>query len=136
MTIWKNLIVDWWKNCFNVLIFFIRKKWAVTDNFESLSSLWMDLGVEDLQRHISNPKVTYLSSTSVTEMIHATSDNIELASLRGQNIALLADESTDSANWTQLVMLYGGLPDHYLGLINVSKTTAEALMQAIHFFHS
>jgi hypothetical protein len=42
--------------------------------------------------------VTYLSSTSVTEMIHATSDNIELASLRGQNIALLADESTDSAN--------------------------------------
>ena len=90
--------MDWLKNCFNVLIFFIRKKWDVTDNFESLSSLWMNLGVEDLQRHISNPKVTYLSSTSVTEMIHATSDNIELASLRGENIALLADESTDSAN--------------------------------------
>jgi hypothetical protein len=31
-------------------------------------------------------------------------------------------------------MLYGGLPDHYLGLINVSKTTAEALMQAICHF--
>lgn len=82
--------------------FMIRKRWALSINFEELVRFIEDLGVEELSSYLDkSPSVTYWSSTSVTDIIEAISRPTEeelLSSLRNAKyFALLADESTDEA---------------------------------------
>lgn len=78
----------------------------------------------------------------MTELISLLSEYIErniLEELRDEKFTLLADESTDSCNRTQFSLFVrwvqkDGPVEHYLGLINVQKTTSLALMTAIEIF--
>lgn len=109
----------------------IRKRWALRINFEELVRFIADLGVEELSSYLDkSPSVTYLSSTSVTDIIEAISRPIEeelLSSLRNAKyFALLADESTDEANREQFSIMCKWLHNnevkgHYMGLIHVKK---------------
>ncbi|CAG2224053.1 unnamed protein product [Mytilus edulis] len=133
------------KKLFRCLYFMIRQKWAVTENFESFVRFIAELGVEDLQRHISNSeftKVTYMSSKIVTQMTTLLSDLIEsslLNSLRTEKFALLADESTDNANRMQLSVMArwnmgGNVNDHYMGLIHLDRARAEDICKSLQSF--
>lgn len=122
----------------------IRKRWALRINFEELVRFIADLGVEELSSYLDkSPSVTYLSSTSVTDIIEAISRPIEeelLSSLRNAKyFALLADESTDEANREQFSIMCKWLHNnevkgHYMGLIHVKKTDALSLLTAIEQF--
>lgn len=111
--------------------FMIRKRWALRINFEELVRFIADLDVEELFSYLDkSPSVTYLSSTSVTDIIEAISRPIEeelLSSLRNAKyFALLADESTDKANREQFSIMCKWLHNnevkgHYMGLIHVKK---------------
>lgn len=131
----------------------LEKKWAQA-NFEEVVRFVASLGVEDLQDHLENcPSfATYVSSTTVSELINILGEHIErklLRSLRrSQFYTLLADESTDEANHEQLSVYakfvdrdyaFGDpdsklITDHYLGLIHVDRTNAESLMSAMEQF--
>lgn len=122
----------------------IRKKWALSINFEEFVRFIADLGVEKLAGYLNkNPSVTYLSSTSVSDIIDSISKPIEeelLSSLRDAKcFALLADESTDEANREQFSLMCKWLhnnevKEHYIGLIHVEKTDAFSLLAAIEQF--
>lgn len=104
-TVEKNRAVL--KKLFKICHFIVRKKWAQA-NFEEVVRFVASLGVEDLQDHLENcPSfATYVSSTTVSELINILGEHIErklLRSLRScQFYTLLADESTDEANYEQL----------------------------------
>ncbi|XP_060588204.1 uncharacterized protein LOC132743670 [Ruditapes philippinarum] len=91
---------------------------------------------------IFSGNTTYTSSTSVTEIIGILSDYLEnklLTDLRGKKFTLLADESTDQANRTQLSVFArwvgnGEVKESYMGLINVERTSSAALMDGIRVF--
>jgi hypothetical protein len=62
-----------------------------------------------------------------------------LTDLRGKKFTLLADESTDQANRTQLSVFArwvgnGEVKESYMGLINVERTSSAALMDGIRVF--
>ena len=139
------------KKLHRCLYFLVRQKWAVTENFEAFVRFVADLGVEDLAWHLESPpsddtsqseKVTYLSSKSVGQMIENFGDVLErhcLASLGNNKFALLADESTDKANRSQLAIYCrwndnGTVSDHFMGLIEMGRTRAEDFMRAIQTF--
>ena len=139
------------KKIHRCLYFLVRQKWAVTENFESFVRFVADLGVEDLAWHLESPpsddtpqseKVTYLSLKSVGQMIENFGDVLErhcLASLGNNKFALLADESTDKANRSQLAIYCrwndnGTVSDHFMGLIEMGRTRAEDFMRAIQTF--
>ena len=96
--------------------------------------------------HIENAPedATYLSSTTVTEIIDIIAKNIEnnlRRSLRNASyFTLLADESTDEQNREQLSIYArwtspSSKPiDHFLGIVNVQHTNAESLLNAIQGF--
>ncbi|XP_062616029.1 uncharacterized protein LOC134277729 [Saccostrea cucullata] len=129
---------------FKCAYFMIRKKWALTENFEDFVRFVGQVGCQEIQRYLENdPKITYLSSKSVSDILKALSDAVEekeLESLRNAPyFALLADESTDEANRTQFALLAlwpseGKFEGRYLGLINVKKTDAQSLLEAIQQF--
>lgn len=61
--------------------------------------------------------------------------------MKDREFSLLADESTDVANWSQLCVMAwfensdGDSATHFfLGFVNLSKGTAEAIMRAIKSF--
>ena len=132
------------------LYFLIRQKWAVSENFEIFVKFVADLGVEDLARHLQScqnlddneNKVTYMSSKIVSQMIENLGEVLErrcLASLGDKKFALLADESTDKANRSQLAIYCrwndnGSVSDHFMGLIEMDRTRAEDFMRAIETF--
>lgn len=110
----------------------IRKRWTLSIYFEKLVRFIADLGVEELSSYLDkSPSVTYLSSTSVTDIIDAISRPIEeelLSSLKNAKyFAFLAEESTDEANREQFSIMCKWLHNnevnkHYMGLIHVKKT--------------
>lgn len=85
----------------------IRKRWALTENFQDFMKFVASLGVDDLLSHVmtASPTATYLSSTIVTDLTEMMSDTIELkllGSLRNAHrFTLLADESTDKTGREQ-----------------------------------
>jgi hypothetical protein len=122
----------------------IKKRWALSINFEEFVRFTADLGVKELSDFLApNPPVTCLSSTSVSDIIDAISKPIEIELLEllqnADYFALLADESTDQANREQFSILCKWLhneevKEHYVGLIHVKKTDAHSLMSAIEQF--
>jgi hypothetical protein len=141
------------KKLFQICYFIIRKKWAQA-NFEEVVRFVASLGVDDLKEHLENcPSfATYLSSTTVTELINILGEFIEIKLLRDLRscdfYTLMADESTDDANREQLSVyakyvdknfVFGDpdskfITDHYLGIIHVDRTDAESLMTALEQF--
>ncbi|XP_033759500.1 uncharacterized protein LOC117341747 [Pecten maximus] len=134
------------KKLFQSIYFIIRKKWAQT-NFEDFVRFVASLGVEDIARHIeiAPPQATYLSVKTATELIELIGENIEqslLDSLRKAPFySLLADESTDEANKTQLSVFcrwyhesHSNFTDHFMGLVEVQKTDSATLMDVLHGF--
>ena len=128
------------KKLHRCLYFLIRQKWAASENFEQFVKFVADLGVEDLARHLESipkssqansdntrDKVTYLSSKSVSQMLENLGEVVErhcLASLGNKKFALLADESTDKANRSQLAIYLrwndnGAVSDHFMGLVEM-----------------
>lgn len=70
--------------------FMIRKRWALSINFEELVRFIADLGVEELSYYLDkSPSVTYLSSTSVTDIIEAISRPIEEELLSSEKCEVL-----------------------------------------------
>ena len=103
------------------------------------------LGDNDLQNHLndSTQKTKYLSSNSVTQIINTISNFHEqelLADMRDKEFALLADESTDMANRSQLSVMArfsrsdNTISTHFLGFVNLDKGTSEAVMEALKSF--
>jgi hypothetical protein len=124
--------------------FMIKKRWALTDNFQDFVKFVANLGVDDLLTHVMTapPNATYLSSTSVTELVEIISETIEvklLESLRNAHqFTLLADESTDEAGREQFA-IYARWDtteskDTYLGIIHVTKTNSANLTAEIQSF--
>ena len=133
------------KKLFRCLYFLVRQKWAITETFEPFVRFVAELGVGDLMRHLNSDdvnRVSYLSSKSVTQMLANLSQVIEdqlLKSLRGKKFSLLADESTDTANRSQLSIFCrwnnnGIVGDHYMGLVHLERARAEDILQAIETF--
>lgn len=135
------------KKLFKCMYFLVKNKFATTDNFEKFVRFVADLGVDDLLDHLqkgdASRRATYLSSTTVTELINITSEYLEsklLQSIRGKKYSLLADESTDSKNCTQLSIMCKWLSElvievHYMGIVHIEgSATSEALMTAIDTF--
>jgi len=132
------------KKLFVINYFIVRKRWAQV-NFGDFVKFVADLGVADLAEHleVSPPFATYLSGTTVTELINITGDYIEkslLSSLRSASYySLLADESTDERGREQLSIYAkwfhnNTIDDHFLGIVHVKRTDAASLMAAIEEF--
>ncbi|XP_061179464.1 uncharacterized protein LOC133188092 [Saccostrea echinata] len=133
------------KKIFQCVDFLVRQKWAVSENTEKLVRFVASMGDSDLKPHCdsSSKKTSYLSSHSVTQMVQCISDFHErelLSEMRDKEFSLLADESTDIANRSQLCVMarYGNsdgeIATHFLGFVNLTKGTAEAIMEAIKSF--
>ena len=128
-------------NLFKTLVFMCEKKWA-KQNFDDVIRFLGRTCDPEIQQVLDDSSVTYLSSTSVSELISVLSDYIEhkvLGSLRSEKFTLLADESTETTNRTQLSIFVRwvsklGIVEEYLGLIHVTNTTSLALMEAITTF--
>lgn len=105
-TLNRNFITKLFK-CAN---FMIHKQWALSDNFSDFVTFVSHLGVDDILCHIetASQTATYLSLTSVTELITILSERIErhlLLSLRNaEAVTLLADESCDEAGREQFAL--------------------------------
>lgn len=106
---------------------------------------WRSLSRRDciIPWYCKNPSVTYLSSTSVSDIIDAMRKPIEeelLSSLRdAKYFVLLADESTDEAYREQFSIMCkwvhkNEVKEHDIGMIHVEKTDAFSLMVAIEQF--
>ncbi|XP_033759481.1 uncharacterized protein LOC117341727 [Pecten maximus] len=135
---------------FECLYFITRRKWAQAQ-YENFVRFVARLGVEQLQTHleISPTYATYISSTTATKMINILGEYLErkvLSSIQDAPCyALLADESTDESNKTQMAIFCRwqgkGLPtedasfrDHYIGIIELKKTDSSTLMDSIRIF--
>lgn len=103
----RNRIVM--KKLFQIAYYVVRKYWA-QDVFQDLVEFIASLGVADLQQHIETapPDATYLSTTTVTEILAIIANNLEskqLSKLRSAPFfSLLADESTDEQNREQMTV--------------------------------
>lgn len=135
------------KKIFQCVDFLVRQKWAVTENTEKLARFVTSMGDSVLKAHCDNTlsKTSYLSSQSVTQMVQCISDFHErelLSQMKDKEFSLLADESTDIANRSQLCVMarFGNSDDdnhiatNFLGFVNLTKGTAEAIMEAIKSF--
>jgi len=125
----------------------VRKRWALSENFEQFVKFVAGLGVEDLLYHIETApsNATYLSSFSVGELLETLSLYLErklVASMRdATDFSLLADESEDEAGREQF-SLYGkwdhgkagNISEHFLGIMHVDKTDSAILTTAIQQF--
>ncbi|XP_078327996.1 zinc finger MYM-type protein 1-like [Crassostrea virginica] len=133
------------KKIFKCVDFLTRQKLAVSENTEKFVKFVAGLGDNDLQNHLndSTQKTKYLSSNSVTQIINTISNFHEqelLADMRDKEFALLADESTDMANRSQLSVMArfsrsdNTISTHFLGFVNLDKGTSEAVMEALKSF--
>ncbi|XP_053392551.1 uncharacterized protein LOC123566599 [Mercenaria mercenaria] len=133
------------KKIFKCLDFVIKQKWAVTENAEKFIKFVANIGVVDLQAFLSSSSVTYLSSSSITEMVMCLSDYLErevLTDLSGKEFSLLADESSDISNRSQMsVMIRCGSADgiesvrtFFMGFVQLEKGTAECITNSLETF--
>lgn len=106
----KTLNRNFIKKLFKCANFMIHKQWALSENFSDFVTFVSHLGVDDILCHIetASQTATYLSLTSVTEIITILSERIErhlLLSLRNaEAVTLLADESCDEAGREQFAL--------------------------------
>jgi hypothetical protein len=129
------------KKLFQSCLFLCEKNWAQS-NMEDLVKFMGRTCDADIKSVLAEDSITYLSSTSVSDIIKVLSNFFEqktLTQLREENFTLLADESTDQSNRTQLSVFARWITPHgpredYLGLIHEERTTSEALMEAIERF--
>ena len=90
------------------LNFLAKKKWAVKNNFEETIEYLADLGVDVIFQHINNaPKnSTYISTFSAEQFLKAVgdflSDQIITDLIAAGDFTILADESTDEADRSQM----------------------------------
>ncbi|WAR31903.1 hypothetical protein MAR_034445, partial [Mya arenaria] len=127
------------KQIFQCIDFIIKQKWAITENAEKLirfvediGGKEQDIGGKELKAHLSSSSsVKYQSSGSITKMVKCMSDYLErkvLDDLRGQEFSLLADESSDVANRSQMINT------HFIGFILLEKGTTECITKSIETF--
>ncbi|XP_033761513.1 uncharacterized protein LOC117343277 [Pecten maximus] len=125
--------------------FLIRRRWALSDNFELFVKFVAQLGVEELMNHIQTAPANarYLSSFSVLDILDTMSMYLEsdiLESLRGEKFfTLLADESTDESGREQFALFgkwsfHGDISEHFLGIVHINKTDSLTLTDAIQRF--
>lgn len=122
-----------------------KKHWAVSDNFEEIVRfLAVDLELPAFKDYLASagPDATYLSASSVNQLLSCISNSIENDTLNAIHeqpcIAIMADETTDSGNLEQF-SIFGRFPhnmgmEHYLGMVHVEQTTAKSLMEALSSF--
>lgn len=133
------------KKIFQCVDFLVRQKWAVSENTEKLVRFVASMGDSDLKPHCDNSsnKASYLSSHGVTQMVQCISDFHErelLSQMKDREFSLLDDESTDVASRSQLCVMAsfgnsdGDIATQFLGFVNLTKGTAEAIMEAIKLF--
>ena len=131
------------KKIFSCIHFLIRQKWAISTNTEKFVRFVASLGVEDLQTHLKTSEQKYLTSTHVTEMVVCLSNVIErkmLADLKDKTFSLFADDSTDFSNRTQMSVMVrfasdsGSIENHFMGFIQLDKTRAVDIMEALEAF--
>lgn len=133
------------KKIFRCVDFLARQKWAVSENTEKLVRFVasIDESNSDLKQHCASASNTYLSSTSVTQMVSCISEFYErelLLNMNEKQFSLLADESTDMAHRSQLCIMarfgnsHNEIATHFLGFVNLEKATAEAIMTAVKLF--
>ena len=127
--------------------FMVRRRWALSENFEHFVEFVAGLGDEDLLYHLETApsKATYLSSFSVGEFLDTISMHIErklTESLRNAtDFSLLADESEDEAGREQFSLyarwqhnVDNEIGEHFLGIVHVTKTDSATLTEAIQNF--
>lgn len=141
-TLNRNVI----KKLFQCANFIIHKQWALSEKFSDFVKFVSHLGVDGILCHIETAPqtATYLSSTTVTELITILSERNErhlLLSLRNSEaFTLLADESCDEAGREQFALYgkwedgVGEIKERFLGIINVPKTDSESLVNVIKHF--
>ncbi|KAL5008565.1 hypothetical protein ScPMuIL_014146 [Solemya velum] len=137
------------KKIFECVNFMLLQKWAVSANAEKFVRFVSKLGVAELQKYLHDDQdstlkreVTYLSPTSITQMVMCISDLVErniLSEMRGKPYALLADESTDNANRSQLSVMVKyaigtGTVTRFLGFIHLSKGDAAHISSSLEQF--
>ncbi|XP_045208368.2 uncharacterized protein LOC123560182 [Mercenaria mercenaria] len=125
------------------LYYIIRNRWSL-NSFDGFIETPADLECPSiLQYYNANPTVKYKSSTSTKEILDVIDKYFEksiLEEVRSCDFySILADESTDDANRTQFAVLIrclsdGDVQEHLVGIINVKKTDAASLMDAIQIF--
>ena len=123
--------------------FLIKQRWALDSVAGFISHLQRENCPNIAQYHSLNPQYTYTSSTSVSDIVTSIDQVFEddlLKQIReAKYIGILADESTDEANRAQFAVLIrlfinSKIEDHFVGIIHVKRTTAEALMDSIQLF--
>ncbi|WAR25627.1 hypothetical protein MAR_011331, partial [Mya arenaria] len=95
----RRIIQKLFKTC----VFVAKKNWAQM-NISDLLTFMGETCDPEINAIVKNESVTYLSSTSISEILTILSDYIErkvFVELRGEKFTLLADESTDRSNRTQ-----------------------------------
>ena len=136
------------KKFFKSAYFLAKKNWAVKQNFADLIDFLKDIGDPDIVYHLNNaPKnAKYTSTTIVEQIIKIISDDLEDKTLvdlaASVEFTLLADESTDEADRSQLAIFaryidpstYAPI-ESYLGVVKLSTSkTADALFLMIENF--
>ena len=126
---------------FKAVYFLAKKNWAVKRNFPDLITFLQDIGDLDIIRHVAKaPKnATYLSHYMVEEYTKIISDYLEENTIRNLDTSvdftLLADESTDEADRSQLAVFVRYIDtsdnlakEEYLGITKLGKSkTASAI---------
>ena len=96
------------KSKIKTIYFLAKKKWAVKNNSEETIKYLANLGVDDIFQHINNaPKnSTYISTFSAEQFLKAVgdflSDQIMSDLIAAVDFMILADESTDKADRSQM----------------------------------
>lgn len=132
------------KKMFRTIYFICRQQWAQR-SYGELIKFIAAMGVHDLQEHIETAPAyaTYLSDKTASELIDIIGNHLEnkllMSAREASFFTLLADESTDEQNREQMVIFIKWPSEsdnrsHFAGIINVEKTDAESLMNAIQMF--
>ena len=140
----RNRNRDYVASLVKTVHFIVRKRWAL-DSTDEFINMLQELGTADVTEYLKfHPKLKYTSWISITELVQSISHVLEadiLAAIRkADHYALLADESSDDSHREQFAILArfefkaGRVDDYYLGLIEVRRTDAASLMQAIEGF--
>ena len=122
--------------------FFMKKNWAVHENFK----FYQELGDQEIKKHLNKSSLgSHYMSTVITvdEFLKLIKDYLEQELLSGiisaGNFSLLADETTDMADRAVLLVyiryvdpVNNQVKEVYLGLVEIQDNKgAEALCQKI-----